>query len=317
MNRRVAIPASLSDEGGENLMKRNWKSKLTSSLFVLPYLACFTVFLLYPLIYGIVLSMQNYDMLETHTFVGLKNYMSVFTKGTYIHDQFVLGLLGTFKFVVYSVPFLIVIGLALALLVNALSSKIRGLYRTIFFLPYAISATVMATIWMRVFDTDSGFLNILLDKLHIHSNQHIGWLNDTPWVWVSLVVCTVWWTIGFNMIIFINGLNEVPEELYEAATLDGANAWRKLISITLPSIKNISTVVVIMTVIASFNIYAQPALMTRGGPGSETTVLLMNIFDIAYGQHQGGAASAMAILMGLIMITVSAVLYRFLSKKEV
>jgi multiple sugar transport system permease protein len=299
-----------------SLLKSNWKSKVTSSLFVLPYLFCFVVFLIYPLVYGIILSLENYDMLQTHTFVGLKNYISAFTKGTYIHDQFVLGLLGTFKFVIFSVPFLILVGLALALLVNALSPKVRGIYRTIFFLPYAISATVMSTIWMRIFDTDAGFLNILLDKLHIHQSQHIGWLSDTPWVWIALVVATIWWTIGFNMIIFINGLNEVPDEMYEAATIDGANAWRKLISITLPSIRNVSTVVIVMTIIASFNVYAQPALMTRGGPGSETTVMLMNVFDVAYGQHQGGAASAMAILMGVIMIVISAVIYRVLSRKE-
>ena len=299
-----------------NLMANSWKSKLTSSLFVLPYLACFIIFLLYPLMSGIVLSLQDYDMLESHSFVGLQNYIAVFTKGTYTHDQFFAGLASTFKFVLFSVPALIVIGLALALLVNALSSKIRGMYRTLFFIPYAISATVMATIWMRVLDTDAGFLNIFLDELHIHRSGHIGWLSDTPWVWVSLVICTVWWTVGFNMIIFINGLNEVPEELYEAATLDGANAWRKLTDITLPSIKNVTTVVVIMSVIASFNVFAQPNLMTRGGPGSETTVMLMGIFGVAYGQHQGGAASAMAILMGLIMIVISAILYRILNKKE-
>ncbi|WP_274654772.1 carbohydrate ABC transporter permease [Paenibacillus humicola] len=297
-------------------MTSSWKSKLTSSLFVLPYLACFAVFLLYPIVYGIVLSLQKYDMLQTHQFVGFKNYVDLFTPGTYSHDQFVRGLLGTVKFVVYSVPVLIVVGLAMALLVNALPSRGRGLFRTVYFLPYAVSATVMATIWIRVFDTDTGFINLLFDKLHIHRQQHIGWFTDTPWVWIALVLSTVWWTIGFNMMLFINGLNEVPEEMYEAATLDGANAWQKLMHITLPSIKNVSSLVVIMTVIASFNVFAQPNLMTRGGPGSETTVLIMNIFDVAYGQHQGGAASAMALMLGVIMIVVSVVLNRLLFRKE-
>lgn len=296
-------------------MKGSWKSKLTSGLFVLPYLLCFGVFLLYPLVSGLILSLQNNDMLGTHEFVGFKNYADIFTPGTYVHDAFFRGLWGTVKFVVYSVPFLIVVGLALALLVNSLTAKTRGFFRTVFFIPYAISATVMATIWMRVFDTDSGFLNLMLDKLHIQS-QHIGWFTDTPWVWIALVVSTIWWTIGFNMMLFINGLNEVPEELYEAARIDGAGPWRRLTRITLPSIKNVTAVVMIMTVIASFNVFAQPNLMTRGGPGFETTVMLMNVFDVAYGQHQGGAASAMAILLGFIMMAVSAVLYRLLFRKE-
>ncbi len=297
-------------------MKGSLRSRLTSSLFVLPYFLCFCVFLLYPLISGIILSLQNNDMLGTHEFVGLQNYIDIFTPGTYIHDAFFRGLWGTVKFVVYSVPFLILVGLALALLVNSLNARVRGVFRTIFFIPYAISATVMATIWMRVFDTDSGFLNLMLDKLHIHHQQHIGWFTDTPWVWIALVVSTIWWTIGFNMMLFINGLNEVPEELYEAAKLDGANAWNRLTRITLPSIKNVTAVVMVMTIIASFNVFAQPNLMTRGGPGFETTVMLMNVFDVAYGQHQGGAASAMAILLGLIMMIVSAAVYRLLFRKE-
>jgi multiple sugar transport system permease protein len=297
-------------------MKTNWKSKFTSSLFVLPFLICFCIFLLYPLISGIKLSLENYDMLGNHEFIGLKNYTDIFTPGTYIHDSFFRGLWGTLKFVIFSVPFLVLIGLAMALLVNSLSTKVRGIFRTIYFIPYAISATVMATIWMRVFDTDSGFLNLMLDKLHIHQQQHIGWFTDTPWVWIALVVSTIWWTIGFNMMLFINGLNEVPEDMYEAARLDGANAWQRLIKITLPSIKNVTAVVMVMTMISSFNVFAQPNLMTRGGPGFETTVMIMNIFDAAYVQHQGGAASAMSLMLGLVMIAVSAVLYRLLFRKE-
>ncbi|NNU83918.1 sugar ABC transporter permease [Geobacillus sp. BMUD] len=295
--------------------KQRWKSKLTSSLFVLPYLVCFIAFLVYPLVHGIVMSFQDYELLsaERH-FVGWRNYTDIFTEGNYLHTSFFQGLLGTIKFVIYSVPFLIVIGLALALLVNSLPSKIRGVYRTIFFMPYAISASVMAVIFIRVFDTNAGLLNIILSKLHLGSP--IGWLTDLPWVWIALVGATLWWTIGFNMLIFINALNEVSEEMYEAAKIDGANAWQRFIYITLPSIKRIMVFVVITSTIASFNIYAQPFLMTRGGPGSETTVLLMNVFDVAFGQHRMGAASAMALLMALMIIGVSIIQFRLANKRE-
>lgn len=261
------------------------------------------------------MSFQDYELLsaERH-FVGWRNYTDIFTEGNYLHTSFFQGLLGTIKFVVYSVPFLIVIGLALALLVNALPSKVRGVYRTIFFMPYAISASVMAVIFIRVFDTNAGLLNIILGKLHLQSQ--IGWLTDLPWVWVALVGATLWWTIGFNMLIFINALNEVSEEMYEAAKIDGANAWQRLIHITLPSIRRIMVFVVITSTIASFNIYAQPFLMTRGGPGSETTVLLMNVFDVAFGQHRMGAASAMALLMAVMIMAVSIIQFRITNKRE-
>jgi multiple sugar transport system permease protein len=111
-------------------------------------------------------------------------------------------------------------------------------------------------------------------------------------------------------------MNDAKRGFPAIARLDGANAWHRLIHITLPSIRNISKVVLIMTIIASFNVFAQPFLMTRGGPGYETTVLLMNIFAVAYGQHQGGAASAMAIVLGLIMMVVSTVTYRLLSGRK-
>lgn len=296
--------------------KGKWKSKLTSSLFVLPYLICFIAFLVYPLVYGIIMSFQDYELLSAkHTFIGLQNYIDIFTPGTYTHTSFFQGLIGTIKFVIYSVPFLVVVGLALALLVNALPAKVRGIFRTVFFSPYAISASVMAVIFLRVFDTNAGLLNIVLNKLHLQS-QAIGWLTELPWAWVALIGATLWWTIGFNMLIFINALNEVSEEMYEAAKIDGANAWQKLIHITLPSIRKIMIFIIITSTIASFNIYAQPVLMTRGGPGSETTVLLMNVFDVAFGQHKMGAASSMALLMALMMIIVSIIQFRLTKEKE-
>lgn len=261
------------------------------------------------------MSFQDYELLTSiHKFIGLQNYIDIFTAGNYTHTSFLQGLLGTFKFVIYSVPFLIVVGLALALLVNGLPTKVRGVFRMIFFSPYAISASVMAVIFLRVFDTNTGLLNIILSKLHFQSQ--IGWLTDLPWAWIALIGATLWWTIGFNMLIFINALNEVSEELYEAAMIDGANAWQKLLYITVPSIRKIIIFIIITSTIASFNIYAQPSLMTRGGPGSETTVLLMNVFDVAFGQHKMGAASAMALLMALMIVVVSIIQFRLTNEKE-
>ncbi|MEK3686248.1 carbohydrate ABC transporter permease [Paenibacillus sp. FSL R10-2736] len=295
-------------------MKSTWTSRFTSFLFILPYLAAFGLFLLFPILYGVVISLQDFELLSAaHPFVGLRNYITIFTPGTYENSIFFRGLWTTFQFVLYSVPLLIVVGLGMAMLVNALPAKLRGLFRTFYFLPYALSASVMAVIWLMMFDTNAGFINSLLQKLGLTG---IPWLTATPWVWIALVFTTLWWTIGFNMIIFVNALNEVPEDYYEAAAIDGAGAWSRFVSITLPSIRPVMLFVMITSTIASFNIYAQPFLLTRGGPGDTTKVLLINVLDQAFVRKDIGSASAMAILMALLIMMVSIVQFRLTNRKE-
>ncbi|WP_342549067.1 sugar ABC transporter permease [Paenibacillus sp. FSL P2-0089] len=295
-------------------MKTLWTSRLTSFLFVLPYLAAFGLFLLFPILYGFIISLQDFELLSAaHPFVGLRNYITIFTPGTYENSIFFRGLWTTLQFVLYSVPLLIITGLGIAMLVNALPAKLRGLFRTFYFLPYALSASVMAVIWLMMFDTNAGFINSLLQKLGLTG---IPWLTATPWVWIALVLTTLWWTIGFNMIIFVNALNEVPEDYYEAASMDGANAWKRFVSITLPSIRPVMLFVMITSTIASFNIYAQPFLLTRGGPGDTTRVLLINVLDQAFVRKDIGSASAMAILMALLIMLVSIVQFRLTNRKE-
>lgn len=295
-------------------MKNSRASRFTSFLFILPYLAAFSMFLLFPILYGVVISLQDFELLsKEHPFVGLKNYIAIFTPGTYENSIFFGGLWTTIQFVIYSVPLLIFVGLALAMLVNTLPGKVRNWFRTFYFLPYALSASVMAVIWLMMFDTNAGFLNSLLAKLGISG---IPWLTATPWVWVALVLTTLWWTIGFNMIIFVNALNEVPEDYYEAASIDGANAWSKFKSITLPTIRPVMLFVMITSTIASFNIYAQPFLLTRGGPGNTTRVLLMNVLDQAFVRKDIGSASAMAILMAMLIMVISIIQFRLTQRKE-
>jgi multiple sugar transport system permease protein len=292
----------------------SWKSQLTSSLFVLPYLLLFVVFLLIPIGYGAWMSLHNWDLLNpVHEFVGLKNYFNIFDSDSYLNDLFFEGLKNTFQFVVFSVPSLVAVGLGLALLVNALPGKFKGIFRTVYFIPYAVSVSVVAIIWLWLLDTNSGLINQYLQRWNI---PLVPWLTDIPWAWISLVAATLWWTIGFNMVIFINALNDVSEELYEAGSLDGANRWQRFAHITLPTIKPTMLFVVITSTIASFNIYGQPYLMTRGGPGTSTKVLLMNIVDEAFKQRQLGNAAAMSLLMALIMIVISILQFRITNRKE-
>lgn len=295
-------------------MRTSWQSRLSSSLFALPYTVCFALFMLFPIAYGVYISLHDFELLsDDHKFVGLSNYAEIFTPGSYLNAEFFHGLWHTIQFVLYSVPLLLLVGLGLALLVNRLPARVRGLFRTVYFMPFAISASVMAVIWLMMFDTNAGFINSLLQKLEI---APVPWLTDLPWAWLSLVSTTVWWTVGFNMVIFINALNEVPEDYYEAASIDGANAWQQFTGITLPSIRPVVLFVLITSTIASFNIFAQPFLLTRGGPGDSTKVLLMNVLDEAFKGKSLGSASAMAIMMAIFIMLISLVQYRIAYGKE-
>ncbi|PJN88383.1 carbohydrate ABC transporter permease [Bacillus sp. mrc49] len=296
------------------MQRTSWKSKATSSLFVLPYLILFTVFLIAPIGYGVWISLHDWDLLNpVKEFVGLKNYLNIFDSESYLHNLFFEGLKNTFLFVLFSVPLLVAVGLGLALLLNALPKKLTGLFRTAYFIPYSVSVSIVAIIWLWIFDTNSGLINQYLQKLGLSA---IPWLTDIPWAWVSIIIATLWWTIGFNMVIFTNALNEVSEELYEAGSLDGANRWQTFFHITLPTIKPTMLFVTLTSTIASFNIYGQPYLMTRGGPGTSTQVLLMNIVEEGFNQRQLGNAAAMSILMALIMIIISLVQFRLTREKK-
>jgi multiple sugar transport system permease protein len=290
------------------------KSSFTSFLFVLPYLTMFILFLIIPLVYGIYISFHEWNLISPdRPFVGLKNYVDILNPNTAAHETFFSGLWNTLQFVLYSVPLLVIIGLGLALLVNSLPEKIRGFFRTAYFIPYSISVSVIAVLWLWILDTNSGLINQYIVKLGF---DPIPWLTKLPYAWISVVLATIWWTIGFNMIIFINALNEVPEDMYEAADIDGANSWKKFLHITLPSIRPVMLFVLVTSTIASFNVYGQPYLMTGGGPGDSTKVLLMGIVQQAFELRQLGSASAMAILMALVMIIISIIQYKVTNNKK-
>ncbi|TDM05250.1 sugar ABC transporter permease [Macrococcus lamae] len=283
-------------------------------MFVLPYLIVFVLFLIFPLIYGLWISLHNWNLIsEDHQFNGLQNYFQILKPGTAEHDLFFHGLINTLKFVVFSVPFLLIFGLGLALLLNSLPDKVKGFFRTIFFIPYSISVSIVAVLWLWMLDTNSGLVNQMLSKFGLGA---IPWLTSESLAWFSIVLATLWWTVGFNMVIFINALNDVSEEMYEAADIDGATSVDKFRFITLPTIKPVLLFVLVTSTIASFNVYGQPYLMTRGGPGDSTEVLLMGIVKQAFTLREIGSASAMAVLMTLIIICISIFQFIFLNRKE-
>lgn len=280
---------------------------LTPWLFVAPHLIIFAIFFLIPVIFGIYISFTNWDLIGSPKFIGLANYKELlFDSSSVFYEQLRTGLKNTFLFVLISVPFCIIIPLLMALALNV-KPKLGKFFQALFYLPslFAISAVVI--IWNLMFNVTYGPINNIFHLKTV-------WTGTQPYAWIAIVVVTVWWTIGGNMIIYQAALNGISKDYYEAAEIDGATPVQQFFKITLPSIRSQILYTVVMTTIAQFNIYGQPLMLTNGGPDSSTSVLLMYIQQNAFGSGQSiaGIASAMAIILGICIMIVSAIQFVFL-----
>lgn len=285
-----------------------FKRQISCVAFALPFLIVFLVFFIYPFFSGIRLSFMDKNGEE---FVWFDNYVNIFANTELIYrEEFLRGLSNTLLFVVISVPCLILVPLLVALLLEMQPPGYK-IFRAILFMPTVFSISSVILMWRRVLETETGFINALLIKLGLGQIDFIG---SQPWAWIALLIVTIWWTMGTNMVILGAGLKNIDKTMYEAAELDGATGLKSFWYITLPSLKGQLVVVAVMTVLASFNLYGQPKLLTNGGPNRSTTVLLMYITDYIY--DRPNIASAMALSLGVIMIAVSVVQMVVTRKKE-
>jgi multiple sugar transport system permease protein len=277
-------------------------------LFLLPYLIFYLWFMLYPIYKGFIISLHEWAIGVEPEFVGLKNY-AVMLKDRHFWE----ALWHTVYFVILSTPSLVVVGLVLALIVNA---RLKGttFLRSAFFLPHILSISVISSIWVFVLQPYTGLMNAILHKLGIV--QEIFWLSDVHLAWISILIATVWWTVGFNMVLFLAGLQEIPDDLYEAARIDGANAWESFRYITLPSLRGVILLIVVLQSIASFKLFGQPWLMTQGGPGTATRPLVQYIYETGFRANEMGLASAMSYVLFLVMILFAVIQFKFLSTKD-
>lgn len=279
-----------------------------------PYLTLFTIFFIVPFVFGIIISFCNWNMYQTSEieFVGFKNYLTILMDETSIyHQYFVEGIGRTFLFVLISVPFLIILPLVLAILIDIEPPGYK-IFRVILFMPTVLSISAVVLIWKWQFYNNGGFINAVLAKFGI---DEIPFLLAQPWAWIAIVIVTVWWTSGTNMVILGAGLKNVDKAMYEAASLDGASYFQTLLHITMPALSSQLFIVCITTVIGSFNIYGQPDLLTAGGPDQTTTVLMMYIRRLSVGMNSNpGIATAMSVMLGLVMIVISIVQAKVINK---
>ena len=273
-----------------------FKRQFYGFMFAVPFLVIFALFFIFPFFSGIAQSFVN----RKGEFVGLQNYRNIlFSQDFTYRADFFRGLKNTLTFVVFAVPLLIVIPLFIAVLID-IQPKGYKFFRALLFMPTVFSISSVILMWKRVLEVETGFINGIFKFFNM--NQ-INFLGSQPWAWISLLVVTIWWTMGTNIVILGAGLKNIDKAVYEAAAIDGASYIKTVFSITLPLLVGQIIVVFIMTLLASFNVYGQPALLTVGGPERSTQVLLMvildNLFDRPY------VASAMSLMLGAIMIVIS------------
>jgi multiple sugar transport system permease protein len=279
----------------------------TPYLFMAPYLLLFVVFVLAPAVIGVWMSLHDWDfMLDVRPFVGMDNYLRLFRDGSTVGALFWQSMRATALFTIYSVPPLIVLPLGVALILNRTFAG-RTFFRAVYFAPYVLGVAVIGVLFQFVLDPNIGLLNSYLGRLGLASN--IPWTTAVPWAWVALVGVTVWWTLGFNAVIYLAGLQDIPRDLYEAASVDGASPVQQFRYITIPGLRRVLLFVIMITVLASANMFGQSFLITQGGPGTRTRTAIMFIAEEGLGNFRMGSAAAMSVLLAMFLMAIAEAMF--------
>ncbi|HEY1458568.1 MAG TPA: sugar ABC transporter permease [Casimicrobiaceae bacterium] len=276
--------------------------------FVAPALAVIVVFFFLPVGAALLMSLTDFDIyaladIRNLRFVGLGNYILLVQT-----PLFWQAFGNTLYFVIVGVPLSIGVSLGMALLLNSKLARLKPLFRTALFAPVVTTLVAVAVIWRYLFNTRYGLLNYALSGVGI---SPIDWLGDPHWAMPAIIVFAVWKNFGYNMIILLAGLQNIPEELYEAARLDGASAWQQFRYVTLPMLSPILLLVSILTIAGYFQLFAEPYVMTQGGPLQSTVSVLYFMYEEGFKWWNLGSASAVAFVLFLVIFAITALQLRY------
>jgi multiple sugar transport system permease protein len=277
--------------------------------FLAPFVVLYLLFVIGPTVYAILLSLFNGSLVKPGlgSFAGLGNYAEALGSA-----DFWSSLWHTIYFTILTTPPLVILAFIFALLADR-ARRGRWFFRFAFFVPYVLPSAVMALIWTWIYTPAIGLANSWLGAIGITAPQ---WLGDPHWAMPSVAIATVWWTLGFNFILYLAGLQDIPRELYEAASLDGAGPFQQIFRITIPLLARTTTLVIVLQVIASLKIFDQIYLMTSGGPNFSTRPSLEYIYDQSFTNMRIGYGSAVSMLLFLVILAVSFVWFRISNAQQ-
>ena len=263
-------------------------------LFLIPALALFGVFFVLPVLGGFLLSFTDFDIYAVGNpslvrFVGFGNYAAALSS-----PDFWGALRNTLYFVLVGGPLSVIVSLAAASLLNAKSVRLRSLFRTVYFAPVVTTLVAVAIVWRYLYHPNYGFVNQLLGWVGIGP---VDWLGDPTWSMPAIVFLSVWKNFGYNMLIFLAGLQTIPDELYEAASIDGAGAWARFRHVTFPGLAPTFLFVSVTTMIQQFQLFAEPYVMTQGGPLGSTRSIVLLMYEEGFRWWRMGMGSALAFLL--------------------
>ena len=267
--------------------------------FLAPALILLVLFFFVPVVAGLLLSLTDFDIYAvgdpgTARFVGLSNYAHLLQDGTFWRAA-----ANTLQFVLLGGVLSLAVSLGAALLLNHPGLRLRGLWRTVYFVPVVTTLVSVAIIWRYLYHPRYGLLNYLLDLVGLGP---VDWLGDPRWAMPAIILLAVWKNFGYNMLILLAGLQVIPRELYEAASLDGAGPWRRFRHITLPGLAPTFLFVSVTTMIGYFQVFAEPYVMTQGGPLGATRSLVLFMYEEGFRWWRMGMASTVAVLLLLITL---------------
>ncbi|HMN43243.1 MAG TPA: sugar ABC transporter permease [Povalibacter sp.] len=270
--------------------------------FAAPALLVMAIFFFVPVLAALAMSLTDFDLYaladyDNLRFVGLHNYVSLLSQ-----PLFWKSLGNTFYFVLLGVPLSLGASLGAALLVNSKLARFRNVYRTLYFAPVVTTMVAVAVVWRYIFHTRYGFLNYVLGFVGI---DPIDWMGDPHWAMPAIVILAVWKNFGYNMIILLAALQSIPEDLYEAGRIDGASGWQLFRHVTLPGIAPVLLLVSILTMAGYFQLFAEPYVMTEGGPLQSTLSVLYFMYEEGFKWWNLGRASAVAFLLFVIMFAIT------------
>jgi multiple sugar transport system permease protein len=282
----------------ERTRSEQFTGKRSGAWMTAPFLVLYLLFLIGPLIYGIVLSFFNASIVHTGlgSFAGVQNYREALTSSAFWHSMW-----HTTLFTIYTTPPLVIIAFLLALLTER-ARRARWFYRFAFFAPYVIPSAAVVLIWRWIYTPDVGLSEKWISALGFTPPN---WLGSAEWGMIAASLLTVWWTMGFNYILYLAALQEIPREVYEAASVDGATGFGRIWRITVPLVGRTTALVIALQVIASLKIFDQIYLLLSGGPNQSTRPALEYIYDIGFTDYRAGYAAAASLVYFVAILLAS------------